>query len=672
MEDNYYFKEKLDKIDSIRQSIRFYEELVQKFESDLDLEQDNEEEYEKKLNNINDTEKYLEILKQDYQEVEEEFNTICLFTTNMTLSFLVRILNDTNDKKFDLVDTGNEFIITSLDKEEKYTFPKTDTINLYEFLMSKGALIITHPELNSIIQEILNLKAHDIFIGNYKEMRVFQTVYACMPANHADILKSEVRMHPKFKSIINEIASKLFRDDRFYDGETKDDYRNLYRKIIDGEINQLMDNNYWFGTKVGSLTLISLEVLMRKYNLDLNLTPENYIVYARVLNIINHVDYLDKNEKYYISINGHTQTKATKEERKKIDAIVMELLSRDYTWREAREMNRAILRLDYSTDYEFPHKIDGLEALLDVEPNALFDKIEDDIDLKSDTSKLYAEAERMLAKLHALRDIKVLFNEDVRSPEEAYLRRQVLANWDMNEVFRNNSVDTEAKKKIQDELIKGTKLNDETLDILFKVTNKVTRNKRIGTKDELVDLACGTLKSFMNNKRIENLYQEAKDIQSSLGIKSGTVYYTDINTLNLPNGDRIVSTYYEDIKPRFASLQKQYEYLYDNATDAEFLEGAIEIYGDIVVMQVFREGNKRTAKSVFNAMLLSRGIIPPVNDLNEQNGRLFLDIAYGRKERYMKAKYKLLLQTVDVKRQFMEKDFHEPLSIEDMENWRKI
>lgn len=47
MEDNHYFKEKLDKIDSIRQSIRFYEELVQKFESDLDIEQDNEEEYEK-------------------------------------------------------------------------------------------------------------------------------------------------------------------------------------------------------------------------------------------------------------------------------------------------------------------------------------------------------------------------------------------------------------------------------------------------------------------------------------------------------------------------------------------------------------------------------------------------------------------------------------------------
>lgn len=127
----------------------------------------------------------------------------------------------------------------------------------------------------------------------------------------------------------------------------------------------------------------------------------------------------------------------------------MELLSRDYTWREAREMNQAILRLDYSTDYEFPHKIDGLEALLDVEPNVLFDKIEDDIDLKSDTSKLYAEAERMLAKLHALRDIKVLFNEDVRSPEEAYLRRQVLANWDMNEVFRNNKVDTDKKKKFK-------------------------------------------------------------------------------------------------------------------------------------------------------------------------------------------------------------------------------
>lgn len=661
MLDDYYFKEKIDKMNRLKESIRFHRELVDKYT--YELEKSDEENYDEVLSSIKVYESIVSESEMQLVVIEEEFNIICLFNTELSLSFLVRVLNDLSDDKYHLINTGNEYIIESASREEKYTFPLEDQMNLYEFLMSGGSFLENHSELKGIVVDLLNVQAKRMHCDgdNYKERTTFQIVFASIPANHPEVLRTEIKMHPGFKDVINELVGYIFTDDT-YRAATKEDCKIIYRKIINGELNKLMDNPYWFCEKVSANRLTNIQHYADKYGVDINWTSENYAVLVKFMSILDRVNFLDKYGKCYIEVNGHTQTKASDDERKEIDEIAKEILTTDYNWRDARELVRDILRFSFSTDYEFPHNVEKIRQTMKVKSQTLFDKIDENIDLKSDLSNLQEEAMQLFVKLEALKDIKEIFKDQAKTPEESYLRRMILANWDVEKALKNKGISQEIRENIQNELIKGTKLSEESISILFE-DNKGANEK----SQKIIDIACGTLRPFTREKKIEDLFGLAKDIQFGFNLKFGVVGEMELNTHPLPDHDSLISISRKNIEPMFNKLQKQYEYLYDNASDAEFLEGAIEIYGDIIVMQAFREGNKRTAKSVFNAMLLSRGIIPPVNDLNEQEKRLFLDIACGRFERYMKAKYKLLLQTVDVKRQFKEKEFCEPLSLDDME-----
>lgn len=62
--------------------------------------------------------------------------------------------------------------------------------------------------------------------------------------------------------------------------------------------------------------------------------------------------------------------------------------------------------------------------------------------------------------------------------------------------------------------------------------------------------------------------------------------------------------------------------------------------GNVVTSQIFREGNKRTAKCLFNALLMSKGIVPPIINFSKDNAKLWNDIACNIKNRYMKVKKK--------------------------------
>lgn len=665
MLNEYYFKERIDEMDSVRDSIRFYNDMID--ECEKKLENPDDATYEELINEMNNYSEYIETRKERLAILEEEFNERCLFTTKVTLSFVTKVLNDMGLRKFNLINTGNEYIIASSDREERYTFPCTDKLNLYRLVMERGAFVDNHPEIKDVLIDILNRRAESLSYDETKEMAIFQMVYASLPANHSETLKDKPLMHPGFKNIINDLVRFIF-DYADYSKATVDDFKKVYRKIIAGELNELMEKKYWFGPDVDARTLADIIGYTREYGIEVNLTRENYIVYARFIGLLEHVEYLDRYGEMYLSINGRTQTMATEDEREEIDKIASRVFRSNYNWREARELAKSISNLDYYEDADFPHNVDKIRDSLNVLPNTLFDKVDGDLDLKSDISKLSDEATRLVAKLHANGDIRTLFNEPCKSSEEAYLRRMILASWDLSQAFNDKKIDPEEQKKIFDELLKGTELSNDTLSILFDKEYHSTEHSRLEYEEELVDLACGTLLPFLKKDRIKNTYTMCEEIQLGFGIRYGVVGYNDVNTLDLPNHDKLYSIFHDDIKPKFKRLQEQYDYLFDNASDTEFLEGAVEIYGDILVMQAFRSGNKRTAKSLFNAMLLSRGIIPPVNDLNEQEKRLWLDIAYGRYERYLRAKYKLLLQTVDVKRKMSEKEFSEPLSFYDMEN----
>ena len=79
--------------------------------------------------------------------------------------------------------------------------------------------------------------------------------------------------------------------------------------------------------------------------------------------------------------------------------------------------------------------------------------------------------------------------------------------------------------------------------------------------------------------------------------------------------------------------------------------------------QIFREGNKRTARCLFNQMLISRGILPPVLDFNENENELWNAYAYSRKERFDQAIPLVLYQTITQAQQFKKKKFSYPLTI---------
>ena len=46
-----------------------------------------------------------------------------------------------------------------------------------------------------------------------------------------------------------------------------------------------------------------------------------------------------------------------------------------------------------------------------------------------------------------------------------------------------------------------------------------------------------------------------------------------------------------------------------------------------MMAQILRQGNKRTAKCLFNKMVLSRGLLPPIMDLTQNDYSLWYDFA---------------------------------------------
>lgn len=161
----------------------------------------------------------------------------------------------------------------------------------------------------------------------------------------------------------------------------------------------------------------------------------------------------------------------------------------------------------------------------------------------------------------------------------------------------------------------------------------------------MYNIAFGTLYSLFGYYKESDIQilNEATNLQKKLNCWKGTVYYNDVNSGLLTNGERLYSTPYEDINRQYANFQKEYNYYCANSiSDLEYIEGCTEIIGNVVTSQIFREGNKRTAKCLFNALLISRGIVPPIIDFNRDNAKLWNDFACNISNRYMSVKKDIL------------------------------
>lgn len=126
---------------------------------------------------------------------------------------------------------------------------------------------------------------------------------------------------------------------------------------------------------------------------------------------------------------------------------------------------------------------------------------------------------------------------------ETYIRKMIVSQ-----------IDTKLLTKVSDE-------KEETIiDMLDNPSNYKEEDiiKILYNKKTICNIAKGTLYSLFayNNTKNINIYNELITLQKELNCWNGTVYYNDVNSVLLPNGDRIYSIPYEDIKANITIIKK--------------------------------------------------------------------------------------------------------------------
>ena len=620
-------------------------------------------------NNINSNEEYVSN-KAKYDEDIFVYNLTYSIETETLLSTIVEILNKIEDK-YTLTKDQDYYYIKSNDLEIILKFDNKDQTNiLNDILDSNHELILAFPELIPLLTNFVYFLADKRFSENYVTFSRLIEKYQDSKMMEYLLLLAELLYGPlqsnnkldvKLYSITCELMEyRVFNNKYDFKSDiTPDDIEYTIKKLLSGNYNFLavpyleLDHD----------TLVSWNKDLFNFNITSKQTIADYLVYSCFNFIAKQVDYLDVNDYYLLREQGLKQSKATNVEKEALENLRANILKRNYSWQEAQEVKRRIKNLDIANSFSFPHNIDEIKSCFNINLMTLHDQIDEDIKLSTDTTDLRECVKKYVEvlqrkKLRIDADVmRPLFKTKSESYIDEYIRRMILSIISLSDI----EVDKKELPSIQTELLKGTYLSEANVDMLFKDNKNTT---------EIENLAYGVLLSLLKEPIKLDLKKECLRIQSELSCDEGMIDSFNKNEITLPNGDTIESKNYKEIDSIFKDYQGNYEYLYDNANDLEFVEGCINIFSSLIVDQFFIKGNKRTAKCLLNKMLLSRGIIPPIADLNENEFELFDDIAISRESEYDRVRYKLLLQTVDVAYKFKTNHFSEPLNYVEDENIR--
>lgn len=607
--------------------------------------------------------------KAKYEEDLFVYNLTYSIETNTLLSTIVKILN-LKENHYTLTKDQEYYYIKSSDFKTIVKFDNKDQINiLNDILNCNHELIKIFPELKPLLTNFAYFCADKRFSENYKTFTRIIEKYQDPKMMEYLSLIAELFYEPLKRN--NNLNANLYSNTcelmeygvfnnthDFKSDVTSEDIKDTIRKLLLGYYNFLavpyleLDHD----------TLISWNKDLLNFNITSKKTIADYVAYSCFNVLAKQIDYLDINDYYLLREKGLKQSKATPLEKEAFDCLRANVLKRNYSWQEAQEVKRRIKNLDITNSFSFPHNIDEIESCFNINLMTLHDQIDEDINLSTDTSELreyvkkYVEALQR-RKLHIdERVMQSIFTSQPESHMDEYIRRMILSTLS----FEDIGIDKSKLPYIQNELLKGTYLSEENADLIFNNKNAT----------EIENLAYGILLSLLKERTKLDIKKECLKSQSELSCSEGTVDAVKKNEIVLPNGDTIESKDYKKIDSIFKDYQANYEYLYDNANDLEYVEGCINIFASLIVDQIFIKGNKRTAKSLLNKLFLSRGIIPPIADLNENEFELFDDIAISRKSEYDRVRYKLLLQTVDVAYKFKTNHFSEPLNYVEDENIR--
>lgn len=657
METEDYLKKQLLEIKDLKTRIKENRERLQVSDEEItflaaDDERSHHERCEEYRNWINEL---TESMIKNLEGKIDKLRTMCSFDTEPLVEFIKDILTMIEKEEYQIKkQEGNYYILSSSNKYPIILKEQETTDILKDGLLSKND---EYPYLSQILRDAINHKYQNSYRNS---SQILNYIREMLPINYSELVTGKsLSISSEEVALLKTLAKDMNGDDDSFIWQaykiSREEGQRLFRDLYQGKYHSLFEQSYWFGPNISTETLAHWqEKREEQKSLGLptqEITLENYIVYAKLDEILKHTEYIKENGQYYISLNGHTQTPPTSEEEEEIKKITQEVLSRNFTWRESREVNKAVnVKVKPFYNYKFPHDIEEIKEAFNPEVITYFDKIREDKTLQLDPTPLNVRAKEINDKLTE-RNIHRLFMMPATTPLEQYLRQMIFSQLDFVRIERKTET---TRKEVENSLTEELTLPKEVIRKLFsdsKETNIIT------------GLTQGILHSLTDSKKIDNILEEAKEMQREYNCWEGTVGYTDVNSVKLKNGDMIYSTYCEDIKDQYTGFQIQYDYLYNNANDLEFVEGCVELLGGIMLSQIFRKGNKRTAKAMFHKMLLSRNIIPPVLDFNENDSALWDTFTDGRKERFEEAKLLILEKTIKTNQQLRNGEYNPNLSI---------
>lgn len=657
METEDYLKKQLLEIKDLKTRIKENRERLQVSDEEItflaaDDERSHHERCEEYRNWINEL---TESMIKNLEGKIDKLRTMCSFDTEQLVEFIKDTLTMIEKEEYQIKkQEGNYYILSSSNKKPIILKEQKTTDILKDGLLSKND---EYPYLSQILRDAINHKWENSYRNSEQ---ILNYIKETLPIDYSELVTGKsLAISLEEISLLKTLAKDMNGDDDSFIWQaykiSREEGQQLFRNLYQGKYHSLFNQNYWFGPSVSTETLAHWqEKREEQKSLGLptqEITIKNYIVYANLDEILKQINRIKEKGEYHISLNGHIQTPPTPEEEEEIKKLAQEVLSRNFTWREAREVNKAVnVKVRPFHNYKFPHDIEEIRKALNPEVITYFDKIREDKTLQLNPTPLNIRAKEINEKL-TVRNIHQLFMMPVTTPLEQYLRQMIFSQLDFVRIEKKTGI---TRKEVEKSLTEELTLPREVIRKLFSNPEETST---------ITGLTQGILHSLTDNKKIDNILEEAKEIQREYNCWNGTVGYTEINSIRLKDGDMIYSTYCEDIKDQYTGFQIQYDYLYNNANDLEFVEGCVELLGGIMLSQIFRKGNKRTAKALFNKMLLSRNIIPPVLDFNENDSALWDTFTDGRKERFEEAKLLILEKTIKTNQQLRNGEYNPNLSI---------
>lgn len=206
--------------------------------------------------------------------------------------------------------------------------------------------------------------------------------------------------------------------------------------------------------------------------------------------------------------------------------------------------------------------------------------------------------------------------------------KKIIKSFKYRRLLKEGTLEDSYVKKVREMIKEKIAENPEDHFISYRDTHSALEKgvEEYESIKDIEDIARMTLKSLSvkDDKpiNIEEVCNRVRsEMKSTIGsTKNGTEYRKKQVTLGsesgISNRPVIHTIQFEEVPEAIKNLQIEYEKAYNSSQpEEEYIKQIAKIYADFIFMQPYEDENKRTAMCLFNSMLMSKGIVPPLISL---------------------------------------------------------